>query len=126
MNRDDRTMSGVHIGRDNLGAAAAGKGAQATQHVGAAPHDPRLGAVVAAFADLLGKIEAAPGAVENVELAKAEAHRAQEAVEAVDKKAAESALDRLMGMIRPVGAAAGVATAVYHVKRLVDDLLSMS
>ena len=43
-----------------------------------------------------------------------------------DKKAAESALDRLIGLIRPVGAAAGVAAAIYHIKRLVDDLLSMS
>jgi hypothetical protein len=128
MNRDDRPMSGVHIGRDNLGAAAAGKGARATQYVGAEHHDPRLAAVLAAFADLDAKIEAAPGAVEDVDAAVAAVRLAEDAVtaKAPDAEAANNALDRLMRLIRPVGAAAGVAAAVYQVKQLVDDLLSMS
>ncbi len=123
MTQEDRTVSGVYIHGHNLGAAAGGTGAAAVQHLGSTPAATPLADVLAALAGLRKAIEDEPDLVRDSTLALRDVGRIESEVreEKPDREAIVSGFGRLLGR---AGAAAGVVTAIYNVKRLVGDLLS--
>ena len=123
MTREDWTVSGVYIHGDNSGAVAGGPGAQAVQNIGSPPTSPRLTDVLAALAGLRKAIEDEPDLVRDSALALRDVGRIESEVreETPDREAIGSGLGRLLSR---AGAAAGVVTAIYNVKRVVEDLLS--
>ena len=110
---------GISIGRDNHGAVAAGDHAQAAQHT--APAAAGVDSIVAELSKIRAAIETAEGVTDR--------HKAVRDVDALademrqedpDTDAIRAAFVRLIGRVKPVAA---VATAVYQVWALVENMV---
>lgn len=111
---------GISIGRDNHGAVAAGDHARAVQHP-AASAEPGVESIVAELAKIRAAVENSDGVTDR--------HKAVRDLDALadevrqddpDTDAISAAFVRLIGRVKPVAA---VATAVYQVWALVENMV---